>query len=29
VVSFLPLVYLLAFYYLDRKDFIKLVPVLN
>lgn len=29
VFSFLPLVYLLAFYYLNRKEFIRLVPVLN
>lgn len=29
VFSFLPLVYLLAFYYLNRKDFLKLVPVVN
>jgi hypothetical protein len=29
VFSFLPLVYLVTFYYLNRKDFIKLVPVLN
>lgn len=29
VFSFLPLIYLLAFYYLNRKDFLKLVPVLN
>lgn len=27
VFSFLPLVYLLVFYYLNRKDFLKLVPV--
>lgn len=29
VLSFLPIVYLLLFYYLNRKDFLKLVPVLN
>jgi hypothetical protein len=29
VLSFLPLIYLLAFYYLNRKDFLKLVPVLD
>ena len=29
VSSFLPLIYLLFFYYLNRKEFIKLVPVLN
>jgi len=29
VLSFLPLVYLLVFYYLNRKDFFKLIPVLN
>jgi hypothetical protein len=29
VLSFLPLIYLLAFYYLNRKDFLKLVPVIN
>ena len=29
VLSFLPLIYLVTFYYLNRKDFIKLVPVLN
>jgi hypothetical protein len=29
VCSFLPLLYLLMFYYLNRKDFIKLIPVLN
>ena len=29
VFSFFPLIYLLAFYYLNRKDFIKLIPVLN
>jgi hypothetical protein len=27
--SFLPLIYLLFFYYLNRKEFIRLVPVLN
>jgi len=27
VFSFLPLVYLVLFYYLNRKDFLKLVPV--
>jgi len=29
VLSFLPLLYLVSFYYLNRKEFIKLVPVLN
>lgn len=29
VFSFMPLIYLLFFYYLNRKEFIKLVPVLN
>ena len=29
VISFLPLIYLIIFYYLNRKDFIKLVPVLD
>jgi hypothetical protein len=29
VFSFLPVIYLLAFYYLNRKEFIRLVPVLN
>jgi len=29
VFSFLPLIYLLMFYYLNRKDFLKLVPVLD
>ena len=29
VFSFLPIVYLLAFYYLNRKDFLKLVPVIS
>ena len=29
VISFLPLIYLITFYYLNRKDFIKLVPVLD
>ncbi|MBK6826558.1 MAG: hypothetical protein IPG86_06715 [Chitinophagaceae bacterium] len=29
VFSFLPLVYLLLFYYLNRKDFLKLVPVIR
>ena len=29
VFSFFPLIYLLTFYYLNRKDFIKLVPVLS
>ena len=29
VLSFLPLLYLVLFYYLNRKEFIKLVPVLN
>ncbi|MBL7730310.1 MAG: hypothetical protein JNM88_03965 [Chitinophagaceae bacterium] len=29
VISFLPIVYLLFFYYLNRKDFFRLVPVLN
>jgi len=27
--SFLPLVYLLLFYYLNRKEFIRLIPVMN
>jgi hypothetical protein len=29
VFSFLPLIYLIMFYYLNRKDFLKLIPVLN
>lgn len=29
VLSFLPLIYLVLFYYLNRKEFIRLVPVLN
>lgn len=29
VFSFFPLLYLLMFYYLNRKDFFRLVPVLN
>ena len=29
VLSFIPIVYLVLFYYLNRKDFIKLVPVVN
>jgi hypothetical protein len=29
VFSFIPLVYLLMYYYLNRKDFIRLVPVVN
>ena len=29
VFSFLPIIYLLTFYYMNRKDFIKLVPVLD
>lgn len=29
VISFLPVLYLVLFYYLNRKEFIKLVPVLN
>lgn len=29
VFSFLPLIYLLVFYYLNRKDFLKLVPVIS
>jgi len=29
VFSFIPLIYLLMFYYMNRKDFIKLVPVLD
>lgn len=29
VFSFLPLIYLLTFYYLNRKEFIRLVPVTN
>jgi len=27
ILSFLPMIYLLAFYYLSRKDFIRMVPV--
>ena len=27
--SFMPLIYLLLFYYLDRKGFIRLMPVVN
>jgi hypothetical protein len=27
IISFLPLIYLLMFYYLNRKEFLKLVPV--
>ena len=29
VLSFLPVIYLLMFYYLNRKEFIRLVPVIN
>jgi hypothetical protein len=29
IFSFLPLIYLVMFYYLNRKDFIRLIPVLN
>lgn len=29
VFSFIPVIYLLFFYYLNRKEFIRLVPVLN
>lgn len=29
VFSFLPIIYLLMFYYLNRRDFIRLIPVLN
>ncbi|MEO5946064.1 MAG: hypothetical protein ABIP79_04560 [Chitinophagaceae bacterium] len=29
IFSFLPMIYLLAFYYLNRKEFIRMVPVLN
>ena len=29
VFSFLPLIYLVMFYYLNRKEFLRLVPVLN
>ncbi len=29
VFCFLPLIYLLMFYYMNRKDFLRLVPVLN
>jgi len=29
VLSFLPLIYLVTFYYLNRKEFLRLVPVLN
>jgi hypothetical protein len=29
VFSFIPLIYLLMFYYLNRKDFIRLLPVVN
>ncbi|HEX4875540.1 MAG TPA: hypothetical protein VFV31_02640 [Chitinophagaceae bacterium] len=29
VLSFFPLVYLLLFYYLNRKDFFRLIPVIN
>ncbi|HEV7780022.1 MAG TPA: hypothetical protein VGO58_02095 [Chitinophagaceae bacterium] len=29
VLSFVPLIYLLVSYYLNRKEFIRLVPVLN
>jgi hypothetical protein len=29
VFSFLPLIYLVTFYYLNRKEFLRLVPVVN
>ena len=29
IFSFMPLIYLLFFYYLNRKEFIRLIPVLN
>ncbi|MBI5371808.1 MAG: hypothetical protein HZA79_07260 [Sphingobacteriales bacterium] len=29
VFSFIPVIYLLAFYYLNRKEFIRLIPVTN
>jgi hypothetical protein len=29
IASFLPIIYLLMFYYMNRKDFLKLVPVLD
>lgn len=29
IFSFLPLIYLLLFYYMNRKDFLKLVPVVT
>ena len=29
VLSFLPLIYLVMFYYLNRKEFLRLIPVLN
>ena len=29
VFSFLPVIYLVMFYYLNRKEFIKLIPVVN
>ena len=29
IFSFLPLIYLLTFYYLNRKEFLRLVPVTN
>jgi hypothetical protein len=29
VISFLPVIYLIMFYYLNRKEFFRLVPVLN
>lgn len=29
VLSFLPIIYLVFFYYLNRKEFIRLVPVMN
>jgi len=29
ILSFLPLIYLLLFYYLNRKDFFRLIPVVN
>jgi hypothetical protein len=29
IICFLPIVYLLLFYYLNRREFIRLIPVLN
>jgi hypothetical protein len=29
VFSFLPIIYLLLFYYLNRREFIRLTPVVN